>query len=153
MSHESAMDVVMPEGSDYLAMGVAFLAYFILSFVWWGPLFGKKWAGLMGMDPNEKPKMGIPILLQAVGTVLLVYVLWNVMQAFAVTHDDSGGVMRGDVDVVMALTGAFFTWLGFFLPVQLGRIAWEKASWTLFGINAGGHLVVLMAASAVFALM
>lgn len=143
----------MPEGSDYLAMGVAFLAYFILSFLWWGPLFGKKWAALMGQDPDNQPSMAIPMVLQAVGTILLVYVLWAVMEAFAVTHDDSGGVMRGDLQLMDAMIGAFFTWLGFFVPVQLGRIAWERASWALFGINAGGHLVVLMAASAAFALM
>lgn len=155
MSHESAMDVIMPEGSDYLAMGAAFLAYFILSFLWWGPLFGKKWAALMGMpmDPNNRPSMAMPLVLQALGTVLLAYVLWHVMEAFAVTHSDGGGVMMGDLALMDALIGAFFTWLGFFVPVQLGRVAWEKASWALFGINAGGHLVALLAMGAVFALM
>lgn len=143
----------MPEGSDYLAMGVAFLAYFILSFLWWGPLFGKKWAALMGQDPDSQPSMAMPMVLQAVGTIFLVYVLWTVMEAFAVTHDEAGGLMRGDLQLMDALIGAFFTWLGFFVPVQLGRIAWERAGWALFGINAGGHLVVLMAASAAFALM
>lgn len=155
MSHESAMDVVMPEGSDYLAMGVAFLVYFFLSFLWWGPLFGKKWAALMGMpmDPDNRPSMAMPMVLQALGTVFLAYVLWHVMEAFAVTHSDDGGVMMGDLALIDALMGAFFTWLGFFVPVQLGRVAWEKASWALFGINAGGHLVALLAMAAVFALM
>ena len=145
----------MPEGSDYLAMGVAFLVYFFLSFIWWGPLFGKKWGQLMGipMDPNNRPSMAMPMVLQAIGTIFLVYVLWAVMEAFVVTHDDVGGVMRGDLALMDALFGAFCVWLGFFVPMQLGRIAWEKASWALFGINAGGHLVSLLAISAVYALM
>lgn len=149
------MDVIVPEGSDFLAMGVAFLAYFILSFLWWGPLFGKKWGQLMGMpmDPNNRPSMAMPMVLQAIGTLLLSYVLWSVMEAFVVTHSADGGVMRGDLSVADGLIGAFFTWLGFFVPVQLGRVAWEKASWTLFGINAGGHLVALAAMGVVFALM
>jgi hypothetical protein len=153
MSHETAMDVVMPEGSDYLAMGVAFLAYFILSFLWWGPLFGKKWAVLMGQDPDDQPSMAVPMVLQAIGTLLLVYEVWNVMEAFAVTHDDSGGVMRGELGLMDAMIGAIFTWLGFFVPHQLGRVAWERAPWALFAINVGGNLVSLLAISAVFALM
>lgn len=148
------MDVIVPEGSDFLAMGVAFLAYFFLSFLWWGPLFGKKWGQLMGMpmDPDNRPSMAMPMVLQALGTVLLSYVLWSVMEAFTVTHSE-GGVMRGDLSVADGLIGAFFTWLGFFVPVQLGRVAWEKASWALFGINAGGHLAGLAAMGVVFALM
>jgi hypothetical protein len=154
MSHESAMDVIMPDGSDYLAMGVAFLVYFFLSFLWWGPLFGKKWGELMGMpmDPDDRPSMAMPMVWQALGTVFLSYVLWHVMQAFAVTHDGEE-LVKGDLAIVDALIGAGFTWLGFFVPVQLGRVAWEKASWALFGINAGGHLVALLAMSVVFALM
>ena len=152
MPHEQVMDVLIPEGSDYLTMGVAFLVYFVLSFLWWGPLFGKKWMALMGQDPDERPSMVMPLILQAVGTLLLAYVLWHVMNAFAATHDATGLAM-GELSVGNALLGAFFTWLGFYVPVQLGRIAWEKATWSLFGINAGGHLVGLAAMSLVFALM
>ncbi len=74
------------------------------------------------------------------------------MQAFAVTHDGAEVVM-GKLAVGDALIGAFFTWLGFFVPVQLGRVAWEKAPWALFAINAGGHLVALALMSTVFAMM
>lgn len=147
------MDVVIPEGMDYAAMGVAFVAAFVLSFLWWGPLFGKTWNRLMGFD-NVRQPMGKSLVLQAVGTVFLSYVLWHVMEAFAVTHKTDGtGLLRGELDVGMALMGAFFTWLGFYVPVQLGRVAWEKASWALFGINAGGHLLILAAMGVVFALM
>jgi hypothetical protein len=147
------MDIVMPEGSDLVAIGVAFLAYFILSFLWWGPLFGKKWSALMGFDMDERPSMVKPILLQALATALTAFIFWNVFNAFAATTNDSGELVMGELDVGTALLGALFTWLGFYVPVQLGRVAWEKASWTLFGINAGGHLVVLCAMSVVFALM
>jgi len=151
MSHENVMDVVMPEGSDYLAMGVAFLAYFILSFLWWGPLFGKKWGTLMGMpmDPKNRPSMAMPLALQALGTLLLAYVLWAVAMAFAATHEGEELVV-GELSVQGAFIGAFFTWLGFYVPVQLGRVAWEKAPWALFWINAGGHLVGLVAMMLVF---
>lgn len=152
MSHEQVMDVLKPSGGDYVSMLVAFVAYFLVSFLWWGPLFGKRWGTLMGMDMNEKPSMAMPMLLQALGTLLLTYVLWHVMEAFNVTHAADGtGIVMGDLAVGNALAGAFYTWLGFFVPVQLGRVAWEKAPWALFGINAGGHLVALAAMSLAFA--
>lgn len=154
MSHEQVADVVLPEGMDYATMGVAFLVYFVLSFLWWGPLFGKKWGVLMGQDPDERPSMAMPLVLQAVGTLLLSYVLWHTAMAFATTHEaDGSGLVMGDLTVAHAIVGAFMVWAGFYVPVQLGRVAWEKASWTLFGINAGGHLVGLLAMMLVFALM
>jgi hypothetical protein len=106
----------------------------------------------MKMDPDNRPSMAMPMVLQAVATILLVYVLWHVMEAFSVTHSDDG-VMQGDLKLMDAMIGAFFTWLGFFVPHQLGRVAWERGSWALFGINVGGNLVGLLAVSAVFALM
>ncbi len=44
------MDLTTPAGGDWLAIGVGFLVYFIVSFVWWGPVFGGKWAREMGFD-------------------------------------------------------------------------------------------------------
>lgn len=152
MSHLRALDVITPAPADFVAMGAAFVAYFVASFLWWGPLFGKKWAQHMGLRMDGRPPMALPMALQALGTLLLTYVLWHVMQAFVVTHE-GGLVARGELDLVSALTGAFFVWLGFFVPVQLGRVAWEKASWGLFAINAFGHLVAIAVASVALALL
>jgi hypothetical protein len=43
-----------------------------------------------------------------------------------------------------SLTTAIFTWMGFFLPGQLGATVWEKNSWKLFGINTSYHLASLI---------
>lgn len=152
MAIEQAMDVVTPNGSDFLTIGIAFVVYFLFSFLWWGPIFGKKWGALMGINMNEKPSMAIPMALAVLGTAFLSYVLWYVMETMAVTVE-GGALVRGDLALGAALTGGFFTWLGFFVPVQLGRVSWEKAPWALFGINAGGHLVALLLMSIVFAMM
>lgn len=157
MSHEKVLDILTPQGGDYLAMLVAFVAYFLLSFLWWGPIFGKRWAKEMGMEmnPETRPSMTVPLILQAVGTLLLTYVLFHVMEAFVVepAHGGAQTLARGTLDIGTALIGAFFVWLGFIVPVQLGKISWEKGTWMLFAINAGGHLVAIAAMSIVFALM
>lgn len=147
------LEIIKTDGTAWIEIAVAFAAYFLLSFLWWGPLFGRLWGKQMGMAMDQKPsarEMAVPLLLQAVGTFLLAYVLWHVMIAFTVDLDT--GTMTNPT-VAAAMQGVFFTWLGFFVPVQLGRVAWEKASWTLFGINAGGHLVGLVAMGLAFSLL
>ena len=39
---------------------------------------------------------------------------------------------------------AVWTWLGFFLPLQMGRVAWEFKRWGLAAINAGFDLARLL---------
>ena len=46
-----------------------------------------------------------------------------------------------------ALTTAVFTWIGFYVPGQLGATVWEKNSWKLFSINTGYHLASLIIAA------
>ncbi len=153
MAHEMVMDIVSPDGSGWLEIALATVAYFILSFLWWGPLFGKKWGAEMGMDMTEGQSfkdMAKPMALQLVGTFLLAYVFWAVTHAFTASHDGAGGLMLTNPDFVSVLMGAIFTTLGFVVPFQLGRIAWEKASWALFGINTGGTFVGLLAMGLVF---
>lgn len=148
----SVMDIVVPDGDGWIEIAVAFAAYFVLSFLWWGPLFGKQWAKQMGMDMGEGgsfKEMAKPMAYQAVASFLVAFVFWHVTNAFTVDLDTG---MMANPSIGVALTGAFYTWLGFFLPVQLGRVAWENASWALFGINAGGYLLGLAGMGIVFAL-
>lgn len=142
------------DGGAWLAIGVAFVAYFFLSFLWWGPIFGKKWAAFHGMDMDEAPNMAVPMILQIVGSFLMAYVFWNVQAAFFFTHSDDGlGVMLGEWGMGSAIFGAVMTWIGFIVPLKLGMVAWEQKPWGLFGIDVGGHLVGLIAMAVSFSLL
>lgn len=137
---------------NWAAIPVAGVAAFFLSFLWWGPLFGKTWAKGMGMNTDEQPefsKMIKPMLINLFGVMLMAYVL---------TH--STNVWRGSVwgaslpDMASwqyGMYGAIFTWLGFYVPVLLNGVAWEQKPWSVFFINAGGHLVALAAAAQILA--
>ncbi len=149
----SVMDIVTPDGTGWIEIAVGFVAYFLVSFLWWGPIFGKQWAKQMGMDMGDGEgfkDMAKPMMIQVVASFLVAYVFWNVTHAFTVDLDTD---MLTNPTIGYALMGAFFTWLGFFVPVQLGRVAWEKATWTLFGINAGGQLVGLAVMALIFAIL
>ena len=42
---------------NYLAILVSAILSMVVGSIWYGPLFGKKWAELIGADPNDKKKM------------------------------------------------------------------------------------------------
>src|SRR5262249_30889084 len=63
---------------NWLAIAVAVIAAFVFGFLWYGPLFGKTWAKLMGFDMSKKPdsKMMMRYMaFQLLATFLTTYVL------------------------------------------------------------------------------
>ncbi|MGE0772508.1 MAG: DUF1761 domain-containing protein [Cyclobacteriaceae bacterium] len=51
------------------------------------------------------------------------------------------------------VNSAVFTWLGFYLPVDIGAVTWEQKSWKLFFINTGYHLAMLFVAAIILVMM
>ena len=139
---------------NILAIVIAVVANFILGFLWYTPLFGKAWAIEMGFDPNEKPEgsvMARGMIFMVVGNFLLAWVFAHNM---AVWNPETWGQGPSEMSAAANATmAAFFTWLGFFLPIDLGGVAWEKKSWKLFGINTGYHFVSLLVVAMILAHM
>lgn len=129
----------------YLALLVATVAGFFLSFIWYTPLFGKAWAKEMGFDPAEKhpaAAMVKSLLLTLLGVFLIVFILSNNMAAWT---PSSWGVQGVELPKYsQALQAGFFTWMGFFVSNLLMGVAWEKRSWKLFAIDAGYYLSMLL---------
>ena len=131
---------------NFIAILVATVAGFFLSYVWYTPLFGRAWAKEMGFDPNETPPT--PALLKslaltAFSVFLISLVLHNNM---AVWTPSTWGKVGADLPkYAQALQAGFFTWMGFFLSTMLQGVAWQKRSWKLFAIDAGYYLTLLMA--------
>ncbi|HAW52436.1 MAG TPA: DUF1761 domain-containing protein [Flavobacteriales bacterium] len=133
---------------NMIAVLVAVVATFFLGFIWYTPLFGKIWAREMGMDQNEKPKTGQMIkgmVIMVIGNFLMAFVLGHDILAY---NPVSWGLPPSEASALStAGMASFFTWLGFFLPLDLNSVAWEGKSWTLFAINTSYHLVMLFVAS------
>ena len=137
-----------------LAILAAAFTIFIISFVWYTPLFGRAWARAVGL-PEDHVHAGADLarglLLTVLGAVLMATVLASTM---AVWLPASWGLTApGPGAVEQVLSAAGFTWLGFVLPVLLHRLGWEKPSLALFAINGGYYLVSLLAAATVLRLM
>lgn len=144
-----------------MAVLIAMVAHFVLGFVWYTPLFGKAWAKEMGFDINEKPAAGIMIrgmVFMLIGNFFLAYVLSHNMAAW--NPATWGWVATEGVESMPAMSAAgnaamaaIFTWLGFFLPIDLNAVAWEKKSWKLFAINTSYHFLSLLLVAMILAHM
>ncbi|MEO5601466.1 MAG: DUF1761 domain-containing protein [Cyclobacteriaceae bacterium] len=125
-------------------------ANFILGFIWYTPLFGRAWAKELGFDTTIKPaggQMAKGIIFMVIGNFLMAYVFAHNMAAWTFVPG-----MDNIPAIATILQSAIFTWLGFYLPVDLGAVAWEKKSWKLFGINTGYHLMMLFVAATILTL-
>ncbi|MBI3636698.1 MAG: DUF1761 domain-containing protein [Candidatus Rokubacteria bacterium] len=129
--------------ASWAAIVGAVVASFFFGWLWYGPLFGHTWARLAGIAMDTKPdaasmtrSMGLTLL----GTVLTAYVLFY---ASEVWHPSVWKIGTDAPAWRYGFFNGFFTWVGFYVPMLLGRIAWQNASGQLFGLDAAYHLVNL----------
>ena len=124
---------------NVVAVLVATLMSFILGFIWYAKLFAKPWIQEMGYDPNMRPDgktMAKGMALMVVGNFLFAWVLAFYLAGWRFIP---GTAEQGTAS--FAVNSALSVWVGFFVPVHLSRVVWEKHSWKLFFINSGYHLV------------
>ena len=136
---------------NLIAILVAVIANFVLGFLWYTPLFGKVWAKELGFDMTVKPPASVMVrgmAIMVIGNFLLAYVFAHNIAAWTYVPGMDSMPVVGKI-----LNASVFTWLGFYLPGDLSRVAWEKASWKLFWINTGYHFVMLLVAATILTLM
>ena len=127
---------------NYIAVLICAVAAMPVGFLWFGPIFGKAWARHMGfgeMQPGGS--MGKAMTIFFVGNLLIAFVLAHSIEVWTAS---SWGLSPDLAPWIYALNAAFWTWLGFFLPVQMGRVAWEMKRWGLVAINASFDLTRLL---------
>jgi hypothetical protein len=133
------------------AILVAVVANFILGFLWYTPLFGKAWAKEMGFDTSIKPpgsELAKGMIFMVIGNFLMAYVFAHNMAAWTFVPG-----MKEFPPIATILNSTIFTWLGFYVPVDIGAVTWEKKSWKLFFINTGYHFMMLLVAATILTLM
>lgn len=132
---------------NIVAVLVATGANFILSFLWYMPLFGKAWEKEMKMDPGTKPARGIVV------SGLIFSAIGNFLMAFVFAHNNMPwtfvpGMERYSMAVIIGKrSDVHMAWIlpaGRFEPRCMG-----SASWKLFTINTIYHLVMLFVAATI----
>jgi len=128
----------MELNTNFVAVAVCVLLSFILGFVWYAAIFMKPWTKEMGYDPNMRPdkkQMMKGMMVSIIGNFLFVWVLAFYLAGWQYfPNSNEMGTMS------FAVNSALSVWLGFFVPVHLSKIVWERHSWKLFFINSGYNL-------------
>jgi Protein of unknown function (DUF1761) len=119
-------------------------ASFVFAWLWHGPLFGKLWMSLMGVpaDAKPEPKMMMRSMgLQLLATFMTAYVLLFTGQIW---RPSVWGAGADAPSYVYGLSNGAWIWIGFFVPMLLGAVAWENRPWKLFGLNAAYAFINLL---------
>ena len=110
--------------ASFLSLGVSIVAAFVFGAVWYGPLFGRKWAELAGFKMDKectgKPPVS-SLFITLGGTISTVFVLAYII---------------GNGKFACNFSAAYMVWIGFYVPLMLGTVAWERRPWGFFLINA-----------------
>lgn len=125
---------------NYLAVLVCAVLSMVLGFVWYGPLFGKKWMEIIKADPNDlerrKEMQKAAGKLYVVQFLLTLFQVW-VLASYIVGWNDGLEVER-----------AIWIWAGFVLPTVAGAAMWNndsaKISWARFLIQGGYQLILFV---------
>lgn len=134
---------------NYFAVLVAALASMVIGSLWYGPLFGKQWMALSGMNPSQldeakKKGMAKSYILMFIGSLVMAFVLVHSI-AFAQEYLKIS-------DLAAGIQGGLWNWLGFIAPVTLGAVLWDNKPWKLWFLNNGNNLVTLMVMGVILSL-
>jgi hypothetical protein len=123
---------------NYIAILGAAVAAMVVGFVYYGPLFGKRWMKIIGatdahaMSPEAKKEMMVTTILQFIIVLGEIYILAHFVQAWP----QASGVET-----------AIWLWLGFVVPTVAASVMWTlhstKTKLEIFALQAGHHLITL----------
>lgn len=136
---------------NYWAVLAAMAASIVIGFLWYGPILGKMWMKEMGIPSDQKPGPGVmqrAIILMIIGSLLTAAMLALGVEVWRLSDWKLGPRAP---NATYGFFSAFFAWIGFYVPLLLGSVAWESRSWKLFGINAAYHFVSLQAMGIILA--
>jgi len=111
--------------TNYAAVFVSALAYWVLGALWYGLLFSKPWMALEQMTPEKAAGMNpfLPYIITFVLNLLIAFVLAQIC-----SWRNANTAARG------AAVGTLL-WIGFVGPVTFTTSMYEMRSMQLFAIN------------------
>lgn len=135
----------------WTALLVAAIANIVLGFVWYNPKTptGRVWMKGSGQSMDTKPA-GAEMTQMMVITLATAFLVTGVLGlVFALLRDAAGA----DLSVADGVAGALLVWGGFFLPLNLGSVAYERKPWSYALVVTAYWLVTLVIAGVVYATM
>jgi hypothetical protein len=136
----------MEVGINWLAILVCAILSIVVGAIWYGPLFGKIWMQMMGVDMStvspekmkEMQKSSRPLyVMQFLASLLTVYIFAFYVKGWQPQPGIHGGIING-----------FFVWLGFVMPTIAGQVLWsgktKKMILQSFLVSSGYQLLMFV---------
>ena len=89
--------------------------------------------------PEMKKKATRGYVIMFIALLLMAYIL-----SHFVDYTEANSIVEG-------MTAGFWIWLGFLATTMIGSFLWEDKPFTLYLINVGHYLVVLLVMGAILA--
>ena len=126
---------------NHFAVLVAIVLQFVLGFLWYGPLFGEPWMGMVGLDTatiEANPPGAGEWITNIFSAVVSIYVLAWLFTKIPVTSLLKGllvGLLIGFSFVLMSIMTS-----GMFAKDPYG-LAWITGGFTTVGLGIGGAVL------------
>ena len=137
---------------NYVAVLVSVVASFAIGSLWYGPLFGRAWSKAMNFPEDWKPSGGDMVkgfLLSILGTAMTAVLLAHEVAVWRPSTWNAPGADA--MPLVHGFSAGLMTWMGYFVPVLLNSVAFERRSWKVFGLSAGYYFFSLQAIGLILA--
>jgi len=123
----------------YLPVLVCAVVAMVLGFIWYGPLFGKKWMEILGVDLQEDPEKKAEMQKAAMPLYIVQFFL-ALLQALVLAY------YTAFLATGAAIVNALLLWLAFVMPTVATSSMWTNESggtkWQKFLIQAGFQFVM-----------
>lgn len=123
---------------NYWAIITGAVFSMILGAIWYGPIFGKKWMEIIGVDPGDedaKKKMQ-----KSAGPLYGVQFLLTLFQVLVLAH------LIADTTKAGGLERSLWIWAAFIIPTMAGAVMWtnqsSKLKWSRFLIQGGYQFIL-----------
>lgn len=138
---------------NWLAVLVAGIVPMIVGFLWYGPLFSKRWLALMETTEEEIRKNFDPLKTHGASFVLALVTAYILAQLFAGMGGPEGvSSMTGSAgNALVGVHLALMAVIAFVLPVSYQSWAYEGRKAGLFWLNLGYNGVALLGQAVVIA--
>ena len=130
---------------NYLAVLVCAVLSMAIGFAWYGPLFGGPWGAITGWTKEKAMTLPQSRMMVSYGLAFIAAFVIATVLAWVLQATGADGVGDG-------LTTAVVLWIGLTGATIGVNMVFERRPLSLFGIEAGYHLVALLVYSIVLSL-
>jgi hypothetical protein len=134
---------------NYVAISITTIICVVLGMGWFGPVFGKAWAEIIGMPPASEmtPEQNKAFRQKMIPVYILNVIVTLIMMVILYLN------VKG-LTPVPGVTTAFLAWLGFVMPIEAGNALWsgkpKRHAWMMFLLTASYQLLCFVIAGALY---